>query len=58
MNRIQSSNRFDTTRVEAATLSNKINKATTRRVDLETIETPEIKSVSVKKRDQRDMVNG
>jgi len=58
MNRIQSSNRFDATRVEAATLSNKINKATTRRVDLETIETPEIKSVSVKKRDQRDMING
>ena len=58
MNRIQSSNRFDTTRVEAATMSNKINKATARRVELESVETPEIRSVSVKQRDQRDMING
>lgn len=58
MTRISDSGRFDATRVETAVMSNKVNKATARVVDQTQIDTPEIKSVGNKKRDQAGMVNG
>jgi len=59
MERVKSSKRFDAERVEASTLSNKVNKATARRIELDIDETPEIKSVASRKRkDQRDILNG
>jgi hypothetical protein len=54
--RIQDTGRFDTKRVEPAIMSNKANKATSRVIDQSHVETPEIKSVGVKKRDQSNMV--
>lgn len=57
MHRIMDSGRFDSKRVEPAILSHKVNKATARVIDQSQIETPEIKSVASKKRDQVSMVN-
>jgi len=53
---IKDSSRFDAKRVDAAVMSNKINKATSRIIDQSETSTPEIKSVSSKKRDQAEMV--
>jgi hypothetical protein len=58
MSQIADSGRFESKRIEPAILSNKINKATTRVIDQTQIDTPEIKSVSTKKRDQTSMING
>lgn len=58
LSRIQDSGRFDPKRVEPAILSNKINKATARIIDQATVETPEIKSISAKKRNQTEQLNG
>lgn len=57
MQRISDSGRFDVKRVEPAVLSNKINKATSRVIEQTQVDTPEIKNVGVKKRDQTSMVN-
>ena len=53
---IKDSSRFDAKRVDAAVMSNKINKATARVIDQSEASTPEIKSVKVKKQDQDEMV--
>jgi len=57
MKRIASSERFDPKRVEPAILSHKVNKATARVIEQTQIDTPEIKNVGSKKRDQTAMVN-
>ena len=54
--RIKDSGRFDTTRIEPAVMSNKLNKATARLIDQTEASTPDIKSVKTKKRDQAEMV--
>ena len=57
MERISDSGRFDTKRIDPAILSNKLNKATSRVIEQTQVDTPEIKSVRVKKQDQTSMVN-
>ena len=57
LKRIASSDRFDAKRIDPAILSHKVNKATARVIEQSQIDTPEIKSVGVKKRDQTSMVN-
>ena len=56
INRIKDSDRFEAKRIEPAVMSNKVNKATSRVIDQAQTDTPEIKSVKVKKQDQADMV--
>lgn len=58
MARIADSGRFEAKRIEPAVLSNKVNKATSRIIEQTQVDTPEIKSVGNKKRDQTSMVNG
>ena len=53
---IKDSSRFDAKRVEAAVMSNKVNKATSRLIDQSEAATPEIRSVKAKKQDQAEMV--
>lgn len=57
MRRIQDSGRFDPKRLQPAIMSDKVNKATARVIEQTQIETPEIKSISSKKRDQTNLVN-
>lgn len=57
MTRISDSGRFESKRVETAIMSNKVNKATARVIEQTQVDTPEIKSVGIKKRDQTSMVN-
>lgn len=58
VSRIKASDRFEAKRIEPAVMSNKVNKATARVIEQTQIDTPEIKSVRVKKKDQAGMVNG
>lgn len=58
MRRIADSGRFDAKRVEPAIMSHKVNKATARVIEQVIVDTPDIKSVSSKKRDQTGMLNG
>lgn len=57
MTRISDSGRFEAKRVEPAIMSNKVNKATARIIEQTQVDTPEIKSIGNKKRDQTSMVN-
>lgn len=57
MSRIEDSGRFDTKRIQPAILSNRINRATARVIEQTQVDTPEIKSVGIKRRDQTSMVN-
>ena len=58
MTRISDSGRFDTKRIEPSIMSEKVNKATARVIEQAVIDTPEIKSVHAKrKQDQTAMVN-
>lgn len=59
MKRVLDSGRFDPKRVEPAIMSNKVNKATARVIEQIVVDTPEIKSVSAKKKaDQTSQLNG
>lgn len=53
---IKDNGRFESKRIESAVMSNKVNKATARVIDQSQTDTPEIKSVKVKKQDQAEMV--
>ena len=57
MTRISDSGRFEAKRVEPAIMSDKINRGTTRIIEQTQIDTPEIKNVVVKRRDQKDMIH-
>ena len=58
MMKISDSGRFSSERVNPPVLSNNAVKPQARVISQEQVSTPDIKSVSAKKRDQRDLVNG